>query len=114
MPAFDGVTVLELLTRVSQGQCTSLRARRPDLPPGLADAVERAMAVEPSARFASVREFGLALLPFADELTRALWTAAFKTVRPRPSRSRCRCPWSKESETAVGRARRSAMRRARS
>jgi serine/threonine-protein kinase len=42
-----------------------IRSRRPDLPEGLAEIVHRALAREPRARFANVREMQRALVPFA-------------------------------------------------
>jgi len=47
-------------------------------------AVAKAMAVMPAQRFASVKEFGAALLPFADAATQGRWAAVFgaKVVRP--------------------------------
>jgi serine/threonine-protein kinase len=41
-----------------------IRQRRPDLPEGLADVIERALARDPAQRFADVKEMRLALLPF--------------------------------------------------
>jgi eukaryotic-like serine/threonine-protein kinase len=40
-------------------------ARRPDLPEGLAKIIHRALARDPLARYANVREMRRALLPFA-------------------------------------------------
>jgi serine/threonine-protein kinase len=42
-----------------------IRARRPDLPAGLADAVHKAMARDPADRYPDVITFRSALLPFA-------------------------------------------------
>ena len=42
-----------------------IRARRPDLPAALAEIIHRALAREPQARFANMREMRRALAPFA-------------------------------------------------
>ena len=42
-----------------------IRDRRPDLPEGLAAIIHRALARDPQARYANVREMRRALLPFA-------------------------------------------------
>ncbi len=84
-PAFEGATILDLLTRVAAGRCVPLRVRRPDLPDAMIAAIERAMSVDPNARFASVRELALDLLPHCDDVTRAHWTKSFTTVRVRAS-----------------------------
>ena len=45
-----------------------IRDRRPDLPEGLAAIIHRALARDPQARYASVREMRRALVPFATVL----------------------------------------------
>jgi serine/threonine-protein kinase len=42
-----------------------IRTRRPDLPEGLAAIIHRALARDPQARYANVREMRRALLHFA-------------------------------------------------
>ncbi len=42
-----------------------IRDRRPDIPVGLAWVIHRALARDPQARYANVREMRRALLPFA-------------------------------------------------
>ncbi len=42
-----------------------IRTRRPDLPEGLAAVIHHALARDPQARYANVREMRRALLPFA-------------------------------------------------
>jgi len=75
-----GVTLYELLTgrqpfvaesfgalcvEVATGTPTSLLTLRPDLPPALAAAIEKAYARDPAARYQSVGELGVALAPWA-------------------------------------------------
>ncbi|HZV01553.1 MAG TPA: bifunctional serine/threonine-protein kinase/formylglycine-generating enzyme family protein [Planctomycetota bacterium] len=51
-PAFHGVSVIELLDNVSAGRFEPLRDVRPEVPRALAAVVERALALDPAARFA--------------------------------------------------------------
>ena len=60
-PPFVGGNLLELLSKVTQGTFEPVRRRRPDVPVWLADAVERALARDPSRRFADGRALGRAL-----------------------------------------------------
>ncbi len=83
--AFEGETVYAILGAVARGQCVALAERRAGLPAGLVAAVARAMSVTAAARFASVREFGAALLPFADGATQGRWAAFFGGKVARPS-----------------------------
>lgn len=74
---FSGESLFELMSAI-----TTTDAIPPDvivgsIPAGVRDAIVRAMRRDPAARFASVRELGQALYPFADELTRALWASEF-------------------------------------
>jgi len=59
--------VLGMLLRIGQGQFAPPRAVRPELPVEFERVILRAMALDPAQRFASVRELGRALLPFAGE-----------------------------------------------
>jgi serine/threonine-protein kinase len=55
----------DLVLQVCAATPTRLEAHVPDLPPRLAPIVRRAMARDPNARFASVRELADALAPYA-------------------------------------------------
>ncbi|MEZ4310160.1 MAG: serine/threonine-protein kinase [Polyangiaceae bacterium] len=61
----------ELCAMVYSGPPMSLTEWSPDAPEGLAKVVEKALAHEPGARFATVAELTCALAPYADERTRA-------------------------------------------
>jgi serine/threonine-protein kinase len=52
------------LTMVLNDEPVPITARRPDIPKGLARAIERALAREPGKRFPDVRTFAKALSPF--------------------------------------------------
>jgi hypothetical protein len=57
-------------------------AERTDLPPGLADVVLRAMAVEPSDRYDSADALSAALVPFAPSPPMVFGTVRAKSMRP--------------------------------
>jgi serine/threonine-protein kinase len=64
-PPFGGENFVAVAMRHVHEPVPDLLARRPDVPPRIADAVERALAKDPSERFRSMAEF-------ADELSRCL------------------------------------------
>jgi serine/threonine-protein kinase len=68
-PAFQGASVIELLDNVSAGRFEPLRDVRPEVPRPLAAVIERALALDPAARF-----------PDAGALLRAL--EGVRTRRP--------------------------------
>jgi serine/threonine-protein kinase len=59
--------VNEQLRLILDGHPVPLRTRRPDLPPALAAAVERALSRDPRKRFRDVRMMREALLPFVGQ-----------------------------------------------
>jgi len=72
-----GETVLEILHRIATMPLVPLEVVAPTVPPELAKVVMRALDREPAARHATVRALGQALLPFASEGSRTVWTPAF-------------------------------------
>jgi serine/threonine-protein kinase len=64
-PPFGGENFVAVALRHVHEPVPDLLARRPDVPPRVADAVTRALAKDPEARFSSMAEF-------ADELSRCL------------------------------------------
>jgi serine/threonine protein kinase len=62
---FEEETTERTLYRIMTDTPEPLRARCPDLPHGLAAAIDRALERAPAARHASARAFAEALLPFA-------------------------------------------------
>jgi serine/threonine-protein kinase len=86
---------IQLVHKIIGGDFVPLRQLVDNLPPGLDDIVSRAMARHPEQRFASIREFARALLPYATPRAQARWAPAFEpggTVRPPGSRSQSRAP----------------------
>ena len=71
-----------VLLAVTSGPIEPPRARNPEVPPELEAVVLRALARDPSQRFADARAFGRALLPFASEACRAEWRADLEVEAP--------------------------------
>lgn len=67
-PAFKADSLPALMIKSTTEDPRPLRDLRPDIPPGLANAVLRSLAKEPGARFASVDEFADALSRVAQEV----------------------------------------------
>lgn len=74
---FTGTTVWQILAAVQKAEVPPIREARPDLPVEIADAVTWMLARDPSERYASVRELGVALLPFASIAVRTRWSREF-------------------------------------
>jgi len=51
------------------GRIAGVESLRPDVPPGLGDAVHKALQIEPALRYDSAAEFSMALQPFHDEIS---------------------------------------------
>jgi eukaryotic-like serine/threonine-protein kinase len=75
--AFEEATIYVILKKIAEGEFVRPSTRRRDLPPRMEEIILRAMSLEPAARFQSVRHLGLALLEFASDGARLLWTASF-------------------------------------
>jgi serine/threonine-protein kinase len=70
---FTGESVFNLVLAVVSTTPPRPSELNPALPQGLEDVVLRAMHRDPTRRFTSVRALASALLPFADDATRARW-----------------------------------------
>jgi len=81
-PPFEGETLLELLKAIAVGNVPPPRSIRPDISISLEDAILRAMNSEPSARFETLRDFGRAMWPLADERSKTIWARSFGSTRP--------------------------------
>lgn len=80
-PPFEGETLLELLKAIAVGNVPSPRSIRPELSITLEDALMRAMNADPRSRFETLRDFGRALWPLADERSRTIWARSFGNGR---------------------------------
>jgi hypothetical protein len=74
---FFSDTLLVLMTAITSEDPVALRALRPDVDPALEAAIARAMQRRPDDRFATMRAFGAALLPFASPAVQHLWYGEF-------------------------------------
>ena len=91
-PPFVAETMAEIVYMVTQGDAPKVSAKRPELPPGIVDAVARALAREPARRFANVAELAAAIAPFGparseisiERIARVLGTAAPAAAAPGP------------------------------
>ena len=85
--AFDAGTHADLVVKIVTGDFRPLAQLAPDLPPGLAGVVERAMHRQPERRYESAQAFADALAPYvaAAETTRDGGTA---TMSRQPKRLR--------------------------
>lgn len=72
---FDADTLPHLALLIHEGKPTPLAELRPELPPGFCRVVEKAMAPEREARFASARELAEALEPFEQPAAREAYAA---------------------------------------
>jgi serine/threonine-protein kinase len=79
--AFEGTSIYGVLKSVAEGVYPPARSWRPDLPLRLETAIDRAMRLNPAARFASVRMLGAELLPHASPAVRAVWTPVFEDLQ---------------------------------
>ena len=71
---FSGATDYEVAVAVMTAPICPPSVQVPSLPPALDEVILRAMSRHPDDRFATVRAFGMALLPFAREGERHAWT----------------------------------------
>jgi serine/threonine protein kinase len=76
---FEGDTIYSIMSAIVEGKYPAPRSVEPGVPEALEQIIVRAMAREPVARFAHVRDLARALLPFASERTRLLHADEFQT-----------------------------------
>ncbi len=74
---YDGATVTALLGTIAVGGARPPSIHRPSLPPAFDALVTKAMALVPEERFTSIRALGNALLPYASDVGRSLWSGDF-------------------------------------
>ena len=74
---YEGDNLFIVFQGIVGGTPKRLRELRPEVPAEMEDVVLRAMKVDPKARFATIEDFGRALLPFASGRARVIWDEAF-------------------------------------
>jgi serine/threonine-protein kinase len=74
---YDGDNLFVVFQGIVGGTPKRPRELRPEIPPEMEEVVLRAMKSEAKARFATIDDFGRALLPFASSRARVIWDEAF-------------------------------------
>ena len=74
---YDGDNLFVVFQGIVGGTPKRPREYRPEIPPEMEDVMLRAMKSDPKARFATIEDFGRALLPFASARARMIWDEAF-------------------------------------
>jgi serine/threonine-protein kinase len=74
---FEADNIYAMLRAIGDGDYPLPRVLRPDLPESLELVIVRAMRLDPAQRFDTTRDFGAALLPFASDHSRLLWSSTF-------------------------------------
>ena len=81
---WPGDSLVDVQLKIMERAEVSARASIPSLPAGIDEVIMGALRRDAQARFASVRDFAQALLPFARASTRAAWSVAFATSITEP------------------------------
>jgi serine/threonine protein kinase len=76
-PPYRAGNLMALFAAIQRGGAPPPSHHRPGLPSEFDGVVLRAMAASPEERFASARDLGRALWPFASSVTRTLWAEEF-------------------------------------
>jgi serine/threonine-protein kinase len=70
-PPFNGDTMPQLCAVILNGPTPSIRAIRPNIPPGLEAVLRRCLEKDPARRYANIAEFAAALADFAPKRARS-------------------------------------------
>jgi eukaryotic-like serine/threonine-protein kinase len=73
---------LDLAQAIRKGDYTPIQKLRPEVPSELADAIHKAMSVDPDKRFPELHAFGDAIRPFASPQAKLTWEAHFTGDAP--------------------------------
>jgi serine/threonine-protein kinase len=85
--AAKGDNFVSLALAACAGEFPPPRAIRPDVPPEFEAVILRAMALRRKERFTSMRALGEALLPFASERVRFIWSPTFAKPSARDAKA---------------------------
>ncbi|MFO0678277.1 MAG: protein kinase [Polyangiaceae bacterium] len=95
----------EILFKIFTAEPPPITGLRPDLPPGLATVIHRALVREPEQRFATAGEFGEALAPWSDGRSASVLAKLRQFERQRGPAAPGTLPWNQASAEAYERAR---------
>ncbi|HVV52506.1 MAG TPA: serine/threonine-protein kinase [Polyangia bacterium] len=73
---------LDLAQAIRKGDYTPIQKVRPEVPGELADAIHKAMSVDPDKRFPDLHAFGAAIRPFASTQAKLTWELHFTNDAP--------------------------------
>jgi serine/threonine-protein kinase len=76
---YGGSSLASIFDAILRGHYFPAQTHRPDLPDGFQAVIARAMAIDPGARYPGLRPMGRALLPFASEKARLVWSSQFES-----------------------------------
>jgi serine/threonine protein kinase len=77
----EGETLFAIMRSIADARFRRPRELRPEIPPAFEALILRAMSQDPERRFETVHALGHALLPFASQRPRLLWSEYFGTER---------------------------------
>ena len=83
--AAKGGSFVTMAMAICAGDFAPPRSVKPELPEALERVILKAMAIDADQRFVGMRQLGMALLPFASERARIIWTPSFKSDGTDPS-----------------------------
>jgi serine/threonine protein kinase len=83
--AFEGENLYAVLKDIAESRYRPAATLRPEIPPALDAIINRAMYLEPGARFPSVRALGNALLEYGNATARMMWTPFFTAPSAAPA-----------------------------
>jgi len=96
---YEGTSLASIFQAILRAEYPPARNHRGDLPEAFEAIIARAMAIEPAARYPDVREMGRALLVFASEKARLLWSGHFDGGRREGEAERARAPMPVTAQT---------------
>jgi len=79
---FGGGSLLELLSTIASAEYKRPTELMPELPAAIEAVIARALRPDVAERYPDVRAMGAALLPFASDAARAVWSEEFASERP--------------------------------
>lgn len=82
--ADKGGNFVAIAMAICSGDYPAARAQNPALPEAFERVIKRAMSLEADDRFLGMRQLGAALLPFASDRARVIWTPTFGELEHAP------------------------------